>query len=128
MSKKTKIPSSTTRKRRKHQLGRASVALTTVMAAGIVLAPKGADAALTTGPDKPAYESAMAEGRSTALRDILRDHPKSEQAKSAFVQLAALCGDGASPEGRDPDCTGSVAADSISDPPSGDDGDQKHIY
>jgi hypothetical protein len=127
MSKKSKTPSSTTRKRRKHQLGRTSVALTTVMAAGIVLAPNGADAALTTGPDKPAYELATAAGSSTALREILRDYPKSEKAKSAFVQLATLCGS-ASPEGRDPDCTGSVAADSVSDPPTGDDGGQKRIY
>jgi hypothetical protein len=126
MSKKTKTPASAPRKRRKGQLGRASVALTTVMAAGLVLAPKGADAALTTGPDKPAYESAMAEGRSTALRDILRDDPKSEKAKAAFVQLAALCG-GGSDAGRDPDCTGTIAADAPSDPPTGDN-DQKHIY
>lgn len=122
MSKKTKTPSSTARKRK---LGRASVALTTVMTAGIMLAPKGADAALTTGPDQPAYESAA--GAATALRDILRDHPKSEKAKAAFVQLAALCG-GASGAERDPDCTGSMAAGSVSDPPSGDDGDKKSIY
>ena len=124
MSKKTKTPSNTTRKRK---LGRASVALTTVMTAGIILAPKGADAALTTGPDQPAYESATAAGTATVLRDILRDHPKSEKAKAAFVQLAALCG-GASGAERDPDCTGSMAAGSVSDPPSGDDGDKKHIY
>jgi len=126
MSKKTKTPSSAPRKRRKGQLGRTSVALTTVMTAGIMLAPKGADAALTTGLDKPAYESATAAAPSTALRDILRDDPKSEKAKAAFVQLAALCG-GGSGAGGDPDCTGAIAADTTSDPPTGDD-DQKHIY
>src|SRR5215510_14188583 len=126
MSKKMKTPSSAPRKRRKGQLGRASVALTTVMTAGIVLAPKGADAALTTGPERPAYESAMAAAPSTALRDILRDDPKSEKAKAAFVQLAALCGGSTGGE-RDPDCTGSLAADAPSDPPTGND-DQKHIY
>jgi hypothetical protein len=126
MSKKTKTPASAPRKRRKGQLGRVSVALTTVLTAGIVLAPKGADAALTTGPEKPAYESATAGETSTALRDILRDDPKSEKAKAAFVQLAALCGGGAGGE-RDPDCTGTITANEPSDPPTGDD-DQKHIY
>jgi hypothetical protein len=123
MSKKTKTPSGGARKRRKHQLGRASVALTTVMTAGIVLAPRAADAALTTGPEQSGYESAMTGGTSTALRDILRAHPKSEMAKSAFVQLAALCGGGSSAE-RDPDCTGSIAADATSDPPEQSDGHQ----
>jgi len=127
MSKKTKTPSSGARKRRKHQLGRASVALTTVMTAGMVLAPTGAHAALTTGPDKSAYESPMGEGTTTALRDILRAQPKSEMAKTAFVQLAALCGSGTSTE-RDPDCTGSIAADAPSDPPEHDSNDKKQIY
>src|SRR5580765_3988516 len=106
MSKKTKTPSSGAGKRRKHQLGCASVALTTVMTAGMMLAPTGAHAALTTGPDKSAYESPMGEGTTTALRDILRAQPKSEMAKTAFVQLAALCGGDTGTE-RDPDCTGS---------------------
>jgi hypothetical protein len=127
MSKKSKTPSGGARKHRKRQLGRTSVALTTMMTAGIVLAPKGADAALTTGPDKPAYELATAAGSSTALREILRDDPKSEKAKSAFVQLAALCG-GDSSSGRDPDCSGSMTADSVSDPPTGQDSKQRRIY
>jgi len=127
MSKKTKTPKSNARKRRKHQLGRAAVALTTAMTAGMVLAPTGADAALATGPDKAGYESAMAEGTSTALRDILRVHPKSEMAKTAFVQLAALCGGDTGTE-RDPDCTGSIAADAPSDPPEHDSNDKKQIY
>lgn len=126
MSKKTKTPSSISRKRRKHQLGRASIALTTVMTAGMVLAPTGADAALTAGPDKAAYASAMGEGTSTALREVLRVQPKSEMAKSAFVQLAALCG-GTGTE-RDPDCTGSIAADTPSDPPEHEQTDKKQIY
>ena len=125
MSKKTKIRSSGARKRRKHQLGRASVALTTMMAAGIVLAPKGAEAALTTGPEQSAYEAAVAEGNSTALREILRTQPKTEMAKSAFVQLAALCGGGTSGQ-RDPDCTGSITADAVNDPP--EQSDRHQIY
>ncbi len=126
MSKKTKTPSSGARKRRK-QLRRASVALTTVMTAGIVLAPNSADAALTTGPDKVPDESSMTAAGSTALRDVLRDHPKSEMAKEAFVQLAALCGGGSSAE-RDPDCNGSIAADATSDPPSGERSSPSQIY
>ena len=97
------------------------------MTAGMVLAPTGADAALTTGPDKSAYESAMAGGTTTALRDILRAHPKSEMAKTAFVQLAALCGGDSGPE-RDPDCTGSIAADAPSDPPEHESNDKTQIY
>lgn len=127
MSKKTKTPRSNARKRRKHQLGRAAVALTTAMTAGMVLAPTGADAALTTGLDKAAYESAVGEGTSIALRDILRVHPKSEMAKTAFVQLAALCGGDTGGE-RDPDCTGSIAADAPSDPPEHEPTDKKQIY
>jgi hypothetical protein len=127
MSKKTKTPRSITRKRRKQQLGRAAVALTTAMTAGMVLAPTGADAALTTGTNKGGYESSMSEGTSTALRDILRVHPKSEMAKTAFVQLAALCG-GSSGAERDPDCTGSIAADATSDPPEHEPTDKKQIY
>ena len=127
MSKKTKTPAGGARKRRKRRLGRASVALTTVMTAGIVLAPEGADAALTTGPDKAAHESVMTEGTTTALRDILRSQPKSEMAKTAFVQLAALCGGGSGAE-RDPDCTGSIAANAPSDPPSDEETDQQRIY
>jgi hypothetical protein len=130
MSKKTKIPkipSTRASKRRKQQLGRAAVALTTAMTAGMVLAPTGADAALTTGPDKPAYESAMAGRTTTALRDILRVHPKSEMAKTAFVQLAALCGGDSGAE-RDLDCTGGIAADATSDPPEHEPTDKKQIY
>jgi len=113
MSKKMKTRSSSGRKRRKHQLSRASVALATAITAGLVLAPTGADAALTTGLDEVSYESAMAEGTQTTLRDVLRDHPKSEMAKAAFVQLAALCGDSSS-DGRDGDCTVSVTSKSDS--------------
>src|SRR6185312_13339548 len=127
MSKRTKTPRNNARKRRKQQLGRAAVALTTAMTAGMVLAPTGADAALTTGADKGGYESAMAEGTSTALRDILRVHPKSEMAKTAFVQLAALCGFILGVAGA-PDCTGSIAADATNDPPEHEPVDQKHIY
>jgi hypothetical protein len=126
MSKKMKTPSSGARKRRKH-LSHASVALTAVMTAGIVLAPNGADAALTTGPDKAPYEASVTADSSIALRDVLRDHPKSEMAKEAFVQLAALCG-GDSSAGRDPDCTGSIAADAASDPPSGEQSNPGRIY
>src|SRR4029453_7362418 len=126
MSKKSKTPASGARTRRK-QLRHASVALTTVMTAGIVLAPNGAYAALTAGPDKAPYESSMTAAGSTALRDVLRDHPKSEMAKEAFVQLAALCG-GDSSAGRDPDCTGSIAADAASDPPSGEQSNPSRIY
>ncbi len=118
MSKKTKTPSSGGRKRRKRQLGRASAALTTAIAAGAVLAPSAADAALTTGPDKPAYEAAVAEGTSTALRDFLRVHPTSATAKQAFVQLAMLCAGGKEVSDRDPDCTGSLSASGVSDPPN----------
>lgn len=127
MSKKTKTPSSSARKRGKHQLGRAAVALTTVMTAGMVLAPTGADAAITTGLDKAAYELPMGGGTSTALREVLRAHPKSEMAKSAFVQLAALCGGGSGGE-RDPDCTGNIAADASSDPPDHEQSDKRQIY
>lgn len=127
MSRKTKTPSTRASKRRKQQLGRAAVALTTAMTAGMALAPTGADAALATGPEKPAFESAMAGGTTTALRDILRAHPKSEMAKTAFVQLAALCGGGSGAE-RDPDCTGSIAANAPSNAPEHESNDKKRIY
>jgi hypothetical protein len=122
MSKKTNTPSSNNRKRRKRPLDRASVALATVMTAGLVLAPAGANATLTTGPEKARYESVKAESPQTALRDVLREHPKSEMAMSAFVQLAALCGS----NGQDPDCTGITAAGSASD--SKDEQPGKQIY
>jgi hypothetical protein len=117
MSKKTNPPSGNNRKRRKRPLGRASVALATVMTAGLVLAPAGANAALTTGPEKAAYESPQ-----TALRDVLRESPKSEMALSAFVQLAALCGS----NDQDPDCTGITTAGSA--PDSEDEQPGKQIY
>jgi hypothetical protein len=69
----------------------------------------------------------LAEGTPTALRDILCDQPKSEIAKKAFAQLAALCS-GDSSSGRDPDCTGSITADSVSDPPSGEQSNPSRIY
>lgn len=117
MSKKTKTPSSGERKRRKRQLARASAVLTTAIAAGAVLAPSTADAALTTGTETVAYEAAVAEGTSTALRDFLRVHPTGETAKQAFVQLAMLCSGGKEAGDRDPDCGGSLTANSASDPP-----------
>jgi hypothetical protein len=116
MPKRSKTSLTVSRKRRGKALGRASLALSTVMTAGIVLAPTDADAALTSGSEQIAQEAAVAETSSADLREFLRLHPKSEMAKQAFVQLAALCGGGSS-EGRDPDCTGSVAADPASDPP-----------
>ena len=121
MSKKTNPPSSS-RKRRKRPLGRASVALATVMTAGLVLVPAGANAALTTGPEKARYESVKAESPQTALRDVLRERPLSEMAMSAFVQLAALCGS----NDQDPDCTGITTAGSA--PDSEDEQPGKQIY
>ena len=118
MSKKTNTPSGNNRKRRKRPLGRASVALATVMTAGLVLAPV-ANAALTTGPEKAPYQS---ESTQAALRDVLRESPKSEMAMSAFVQLAALCGS----SDQDPDCTGITAAGSVSEPEDEQPG--KQIY
>ena len=128
MSKKTKTPASSDRKRRKRQLVRTSVALATVMTAGVALAPTDAHASLTTGLDKAPYVSAMAEGTQTVLRDVLRDQPKSEMAKAAFVQLAALCG-GDSTAGRDGDCTVSVTSTSADPAPSkGGQGSNNQVY
>lgn len=118
-------------KRRTKQLTRASVALTAVITAGAVLAPGSADAALTASSDQSAYEAAIADGGSIALRDFLRLHPDSEMAKPVFVQLAAMCGGGGASDARDPDCTGSLAAASRSDPPErggGDSSDGSSIY
>ncbi len=127
MSKKTKTPASSGRKRRKRHLDRASVALATVMAAGVVLAPTGANATLTTGRDEAPYTSVMTEGGETVLRDVLREQPKSEMAKAAFVQLAALCG-GDSTAGRDGDCTVSVTSNSNSSPTKAGQGGNNQIY
>jgi hypothetical protein len=123
MSKKTNPPSGNNRKRRKRPLGRASVALATVMTAGMVLAPAGANAALTTGPEKAPYESVRTEGTQTALRDVLRERPKSEMAMSAFVQLAALCGS----NDQDPDCTGITPAGTVPESENEQTG-KKQIY
>lgn len=127
MPKRTKTSLTMGRKRRKKAVGRASLALTTVMTAGIVLAPTDAAATLTSGPEQIAHETAIAEKSSTDLREFLRLQPKSEMAKQAFVQLAALCGGGSS-EQRDPDCRGSVAADPASDPPRDGETNRGTIY
>ena len=76
MSKKTKTPASSDRKRRKRQLVRTSVALATVMTAGVALAPTDAHASLTAGLDRTPYVSPMTEGTQTVLRDVLRDGDK----------------------------------------------------
>ena len=119
MSKKTNPPSGNNRKRRKRPLGRASVALATVMTAGLVLAP-AANAALTTGPEKAPYEI---ESSQAVLRDVLRERPKSEMAMSAFVQLAALCGS----NDQDPDCTGITPAGTVPESENEQTG-KKQIY
>ena len=54
--------------------------------------------------------------------------PKSEMAKAAFVQLAALCG-GDSTAGRDGDCTVSVTSTSAGPAPSkGGQGSNNQVY
>jgi hypothetical protein len=115
MSKMMKTPKAKVSRGRKGGRGRASVIATTAIVAGVALAPTASEAALNTGTDQAAYSTTITEGTTAALRDFLRLHPSSELAKPVFVQLAALCGGGK--EARDPDCTGSLAAGSTSDPP-----------